>query len=192
MNLARPLLAASAAILLAAPAALAGGGGHTVVPNEDFCAAVSDDVAACVATIEGMAAGGAIPEAFAQPAPGPAGSGDPAGPAPGAARLIELDATPALSFTDKAGTKVTDIPVTPGETVQFRVANTSGFAHSFYIGTEEEVTPANAVTDTGIPPWTSGVQELTWTVPESVEGLMFACTVPGHVTLMSGTFSVSA
>jgi uncharacterized cupredoxin-like copper-binding protein len=116
-------------------------------------------------------------------------SGAPA--AGGEARVIELVATGALQFTDTAGNQVRDIPVTPGETVTFRVDNTAGFDHNFYIGTDDQLMVAGGTTDTGIPTWQSGVQELTWTVPADISGLKYGCTVPGHYTLMQGTFSVA-
>ena len=119
----------------------------------------------------------------------PAGSGAPPS---GEGRVIELVATAALQFTTPDGTQVTDIPVTPGETVVFRVDNTAGFDHDFYIGTDAELSVPGATTPTGIPMWQSGVQELTWVVPEDITGLKFGCTVPGHYALMQGTFSAAA
>ncbi|CAN5458465.1 hypothetical protein BH24CHL9_BH24CHL9_10930 [soil metagenome] len=89
------------------------------------------------------------------------------------------------------GERVEDIAVTPGETITFRVDNTAGFNHSFAIGTAEELSVPNTTAQAGIPPWSSGVQELEWTVPEDVTDLLFACTVPGHFTLMHGTFSTA-
>jgi uncharacterized cupredoxin-like copper-binding protein len=100
-------------------------------------------------------------------------------------------ATGALQFTDPAGTQVRDIPVTPGETVTFRIDNQAGFDHNFYIGTDDQLMVPSATTDVGIPPWQTGVQEVTWTVPADITGLKFGCTVPGHYSLMQGTFSVA-
>jgi hypothetical protein len=133
-------------------------------------------------------AGSATSGESAQPAADD-GSGAPA-PA-GEARVIELVATGALQFTDTAGSQVRDIAVTPGETVTFRIENTAGFDHNFYIGTDEQLMVAGGTTDTGIPTWQSGVQELTWTVPADISGLKYGCTVPGHYSLMQGTFSVA-
>ena len=82
--------------------------------------------------------------------------------------------------------------MTPGETVIFRIENTAGFAHNFWIGTDSELMTPNASTDVGIPDWESGVQELEWVVPADVSGLKFGCTVPGHYTTMQGTFSAAA
>ncbi len=100
-------------------------------------------------------------------------------------------ATGALQFTDPAGTQVRDIPVTPGETVTFRVDNQAGFDHNFYIGTDDQLMVPSTTTDVGIPTWQTGVQEVTWTVPADITGLKFGCTVPGHYALMQGTFSVA-
>ena len=123
---------------------------------------------------EGMAADGS--------APPPSGEG----------RVIDIVATASLQFTTPDGTQLTDIPVTPGETVIFRVENAAGFDHNFYIGTDAELSVPSATTPTGIPTWQSGVQELTWVVPEDISGLKFGCTVPGHYALMQGTFSVAS
>jgi hypothetical protein len=113
-------------------------------------------------------------------------------PPSGEGRVIDLVATAALQFTTPDGTQVTDIPVTPGETITFRIDNTAGFDHNFYIGTDAELSVPNATTPTGIPSWMSGVQELTWVVPADISGLKYGCTVPGHYTLMQGTFSPAA
>jgi uncharacterized cupredoxin-like copper-binding protein len=126
-------------------------------------------------------------------APGATAAPATSGPVePGEARVIDIVATGALQFTTPAGEQLRDIPVTPGETVTFRVDNTAGFDHNFYIGTDEQLITPAATTDTGIPVWQTGVQELTWVVPADITGLKFGCTVPGHYTLMQGTFSVAA
>jgi uncharacterized cupredoxin-like copper-binding protein len=127
----------------------------------------------------------------AAPATESAVPGEPVAPS-GEARVIELVATGALQFTDPAGTQVRDIPVTPGETITFRVDNTAGFDHNFYIGTDEQLIVPAGTTDVGIATWQTGVQELTWVVPADITGLKFGCTVPGHYALMQGTFSVAA
>ena len=101
-------------------------------------------------------------------------------------RVIALEATASLTFTDPEGTQVTDLAVVPGETVEIHVENVAGFDHNFYIGTEEELSVPNATTEVGIPTFTEGVQELTWTVPEDATALKFACTVPGHYPTMNG------
>ncbi len=133
-----------------------------------------------------MAAESAAPAAEESAAPG-----QPVAPS-GEARVIELVLTGALQITDPAGTQVRDIPVTPGETVTFRIDNTAGFDHDFYIGTDEQLIVPAGTTDVGIPTWQTGVQELTWVVPADITGLKFGCTVPGHYALMQGTFSPGA
>ena len=139
------------------------------------------------------AAPGSVPPAASEP---PASSAAPEGTAgpvePGEARVIDIIATGALQFTTPSGEQLHDIPVTPGETVLFRIDNTAGFDHDFYIGTDDQLMAPSATTDTGIPPWQTGVQELEWVVPADISGLKFGCTVPGHYTLMQGTFSVAA
>jgi uncharacterized cupredoxin-like copper-binding protein len=152
------------------------------------------------ALMQGTFSAGAAPVGSAAPmaSMAPMGSAAPAAQsaapvAPsGEARVIDLVANGALQFTDPAGNQVRDIPVTPGETITFRIDNTAGFDHNFYIGTDEQLIVPNATTDVGIPTWQTGVQELTWVVPADISGLKFGCTVPGHYALMQGTFSVAA
>jgi hypothetical protein len=114
---------------------------------------------------------------------------DPAGGA-SVVRVIDIEADAALRFMQD-GQQVTDISVKPGERIRFRIANTAGFDHSFYIGTDDELMEPSGTTDAGIDPWTSGVRTLDWTVPADVyvSGLKFGCMVPGHYPLMQGTFS---
>jgi hypothetical protein len=105
--------------------------------------------------------------------------------------VVEIEATAALQFVDEGGELIGWIDVSPGETVVFRVHNTAGFQHSFYIGTESELHEPEGTTDTGIGTFTSGVRELEWIVPDDVAGLMFGCTVPGHFTPMHGGFRLT-
>ena len=149
------------------------------------------------ALMQGTFSAGAPAEPVAPAAESVAPAGESAAPAEpvaaaGEARVIDLVATGALQFTDPAGSQVRDIPVTPGETITFRIDNTAGFDHNFYIGTDEQLIVPAGTTDVGIPTWQSGVQELTWVVPADITGLKFGCTVPGHYALMQGTFSAGA
>ena len=109
---------------------------------------------------------------------------------PAEPRVIELEADAAIRFLDANGQQVREIPVTPGETVVFRIRNTAGFDHSFWIGTDEELSVVGKKTDIGVGPWSKGVREVVWTVPEDISGLMFTCTVPGHCYTMQGSFTV--
>jgi hypothetical protein len=106
------------------------------------------------------------------------------------ARVIELEADAAIRFLQN-GEQIRDIPVTPGETIVFRVDNTAGFAHNLWIGTDSELQVPGGSTDAGLPDWSSGVKELEWVVPEDIGDLRFACTVPGHYYTMQGDFSVT-
>ncbi len=136
----------------------------------------------------------AMPESPGEVAPaGGSASSDTDTAAPsGEARVIDIVANADPRFTDPSGAQVTDIAVTPGETITFRVENTADFPHNFYIGTEEQLAVFSGTTDTGIPNWEGGVQEVTWVVPDDITGLKFGCTFPGHYKVMQGTFSVSA
>jgi mono/diheme cytochrome c family protein len=106
-------------------------------------------------------------------------------------RVVSLEMTASLQFTDTEGNRVLALPVAPGETVTFEVDNTAGFDHNFYIGTPDELSVPGAVTEVGIPTYTSGVETVTWTVPDDPVGLQFACTVPGHYEPMHGDFVVA-
>jgi hypothetical protein len=106
----------------------------------------------------------------------------------GDVRIIELEADAALRFMAD-GEQVRDIPVVPGESVRISIENIAGFEHSFWIGTDAELSEPGATTDVGIAAWSEGVRELAWTVPDDVDGLMFGCTVPGHYPLMNGCFT---
>lgn len=108
----------------------------------------------------------------------------------GEARVIEIEADATLRFLQN-GEQVTQIPVTPGETVLFRIDNTAEFAHNMYIGTNDELIVPNGTTDVGVGDWETGIQEFEWVVPEDLAGLRFGCTVPGHFTLMQGDFTVT-
>ncbi len=140
-------------------------------------------------------AAASVPPEESADSPAPVGSVDPdqmAGslPATDGARVIELEADPAIRFLQD-GKQIREIGVTPGETVVFRIENTAGFPHNFYIGTDEELQVFGNTTDTGLPDWSTGVQELEWTVPDDISNLRFACTVAGHYFTMQGDFTVS-
>ena len=100
--------------------------------------------------------------------------------------VVELEADATLRFIGEDGEPVSAISVVPGETLLIRVDNTAGFEHSFFIGTEEELSEPQATTDVGIEAWSSGTRVLAWTVPDDPSGLMFGCTVPGHFPVMHG------
>jgi hypothetical protein len=123
-----------------------------------------------------------------EPAEAPAE--EPAAPVAGEARVIELEADGAIRFLQN-GEQIRALDVTPGETVLFRIDNTAGFPHNFYIGSDEELQVMGGTTDIGIPDWNLGVQELEWVVPDDVSNIRFACTVPGHYYTMQGDFVVT-
>ena len=98
-------------------------------------------------------------------------------------RIVDLEADASLRFT-RDGEQIFDILVVPGETVVFRIDNTAGFAHNFYIGTDAELMVADAETEVGIPEWGRGTRELVWSVPDDIAGLRFGSTVPGFYHTM--------
>lgn len=77
-----------------------------------------------------------------------------------------------------------------GQVVTFRISNSAGFAHNFYIGPAGALA-ANQVSGLpGIPDFNEGTQEFQYTVTDETATLQFACTVPGHYPLMNGTFTI--
>jgi uncharacterized cupredoxin-like copper-binding protein len=192
-SIVRLVMAALVALFIVAACAGNTGAQWTFAPVAVAETAASETVTEPVAepAAEAPAASAAAMDHGAATADPAAESAAPVAPA-GEARVIELVATGALQFTDPAGTQVKDIPVTPGETITFRIDNTAGFDHNFYIGTDEQLIAPSATTEVGIPTWQTGVQELTWVVPADISGLKFGCTVPGHYTIMQGTFSAGA
>jgi hypothetical protein len=140
---------------------------------------------ACWKNPSGVIGGGA-PVASPAPVDAAATTAPVAGGSSDAPRVVRLEATSSLQFTDESGAVVSQIVVVPGETIQFVVNNSAGFDHNFWIGTPDVLSVPNAETDVGIPTWQSGEQTVTWTVPEDGGTLQFACTVPGHYTTMHG------
>jgi hypothetical protein len=122
-------------------------------------------------------------------APSPGGSAAPSpGGSPGGS-TIDLEETAALEILQD-GEPVSDLDVRLGETYTFRVTNTAGYDHNFFIGTPEQL-EANQVADLpGIPTFTEGTREFEYTVTEETAELEFACTVPGHYASMHGSFTV--
>lgn len=138
---------------------------------------------------EASEAPGASDPPMAEASADPGQSAEPTAPT-GEGRVIEFQADETLRYLQE-GEPMLEIAVTPGESVVFRIDNTAGFAHNFYIGADEELSLLNGLTDVGIPDWETGVQELEWVVPEDISNLRFACTVPGHYILMQGDFVVT-
>jgi len=162
--------------------------GHYSLMQGVFVAA-EGGAAPAAATTEPAPATEAPAPATEAPAPATA---EPAAAsaAPAQGRLIEVELTAALQIMS-GGQKLSDIPVTPGETVTFRVTNSAGYAHNFFIGQDAQLSSANAEGLAGIPAFSTGTQDLVWEVPADITGLKFGCTVPGHYTLMQGTFSLA-
>ena len=106
-------------------------------------------------------------------------------------RVIEMEFAD-LWFQTRAGQYIRDIPVVPGESVTFRIENNLGYDLNFYIGWPERLSVPFAVTEVGIPAWSSGARELEWVVPEDPSVLVFGPTIPGFWPGMVGTFSEAA
>jgi azurin len=156
---------------------------------------------------QGSGLASAMPSGMPMPSAGPSGapaspgtsagpSGAPASPgvsapvSPAAGQTITLQLTGSLSITDQNGTAVSNLDVKVGETVHFVIDNTAGFLHDFFIGPPDALSQNQIAGLTGIPQWTSGVQEFDYVVTADTANLQFACSLPGHYPLMHGTFTL--
>lgn len=123
------------------------------------------------------------------------GSGPSAAPVASAGtadapRVIDLGETASLQITDDKGAQIIAIPVKKGETVTFKVTNTAGFAHNFYIGTDEQLKANDRTATKGTPDFSDGTQELSYTFDTDAQ-LHFGCIVPGHYQAgMGGMFQI--
>ena len=96
-----------------------------------------------------------------------------------------------MQITDPEGAKAAAIPVVAGETVTFRVTNTAGFDHNFYLGPEAELSSTTTTSSAdlpGIATFATGSQDVTYTF-ETTTPLQFACIIPGHYVPMHGDFT---
>jgi hypothetical protein len=167
-----PLL--TVAVLVAACASSAGSG-WTYAPVES--------TPPPSAGASGAASPGGSPGASVSGSPSAGASQSPGGSPSG--NTIELEETGDLRILQD-GEPVTELQVKTGETYTFKVTNSAGFTHDFYIGTAEAL-EANQTSDLeGIPEFASGTKEFEWTAPAAGTQLQFACTVPGHYQPMHG------
>ena len=134
-----------------------------------------------------VSAPGMTPGPVPSPGHAPAESDTPGESHAPEARVIELEMNAALEILQD-GVHVSRIPVTPGETITFRVTDSAGYAHHFRIGPDDALASGRVDGLPGIPEFDQGTQELTWTVPQDAASLSFGCTVPGHSTIMNGSF----
>ena len=104
--------------------------------------------------------------------------------------LVDLEVSVAAGITHE-GARVDAIPVAPGETILFFLTNADGVDHDFRIGTASQLAAPDVDTLPGIPSWGDGIQEFVWTVPDTIEGLEYGCTQPGHSVLEHGRFTTS-
>lgn len=136
---------------------------------------------------------GPTPGATAAPTGGPTGSPGPSatpGPSgsPGAT-VIEIEETGDLRIL-RDGQPMTELHVTVGETYTFRVTNTAGFVHNFYLGPADRLQNNDVAGLPGVADFTEGTQEFTWTATADAVGWQFACTVLGHYGPMHGELMV--
>ena len=126
---------------------------------------------------------------YVPPAATPQSSGAPAGG--GISNEIDLVETASLQITNPAGQPVTTITVRRGQTYHFKITNTAGFVHNFYIGKVSDLEADNLAKLTGVGDFSSGTKEFDYTFSDTSAPLGFGCMVPGHYQAgMKGTFTV--
>jgi len=186
----------AAALVLGACAASAGPGWTYVPPAQtpQSSAAASGAPGASSGASAAPAASGAAPSAApaasgsASSSGAPSASGTAGG---GAASEIDLVETASLQITNPAGQQVTSITVTKGQTYHFKITNTAGFVHNFYVGKVSDLDAGTIANLTGTGDFTSGTKEFDYTFTDTSAPLGFGCMVPGHYQAgMKGTFTV--
>lgn len=100
--------------------------------------------------------------------------------------MIELEENAALQIL-QGGVQVSQLQVTGGQSYTFRINNTAGFTHDFYLGPADRLAAGDVDGLPGVPVNETGVQEFTWTASADATGWEFACTVDGHYQSMHGT-----
>jgi uncharacterized cupredoxin-like copper-binding protein len=104
--------------------------------------------------------------------------------------VIELNLTAALQITNPDGSAASSLAVQNGTTYTFRITNSAGFAHNFFIGPQAQLSSDQTSGLPGLPAFDEGTQEFEYTVTDETATLEFACTIPGHYPPMHGTFTV--
>jgi len=202
------ILAIAAAFVLAGCASAAGPGWTYVPPAatpQSSGAAASGTPGAASGTPGAAAASGGT-SSGASGAPSALGAPSASGAASGASTVssasgatagggspneIDLVETASLEITNPAGQPVTAITVQKGQTYHFRITNTAGFVHNFYIGTVSDLQAANLANLTGVGDFSSGTREFDYTFSDTSAPLGFGCMVPGHYQAgMKGTFTI--
>ena len=192
------------ASLVLAACASAAGPGWTYVPPAATQQAVAAAASGAAGASGAPAASSAAPASGAPAASAPAGgtaSGAPSassapsasGAAAGgtAANEIDLVETSSLQITNPAGQVVSSITVRKGQTYHFRITNTAGFVHNFYVGKVSDLEAGNIANLTGTGDFTSGTKEFDYTFSDTSAPLGFGCMVPGHYQAgMKGTFTI--
>ena len=179
----RPAVAAAAVLLLAAACSSGGRAtwtfsppAPTPSPGPETPAPSPVPTPSPMPTLPSMAPGSAAPTGGPQ--------------ASAATRLIELEETVSLQIHQN-GQQISSLTVKMGETLHFRITNTAGYPHNFYIGPADKLSQNLVSGLIGIPDFTTGSAEFDYTVTGETASLEWACTVPGgHYQLMHGTFVV--
>jgi hypothetical protein len=104
-------------------------------------------------------------------------------------QVIELELTSSLQI-HQGGQQVSSLAVKAGETIHFKITNTAGFQHDFYIGPPDQLGQNLVSGLPGVPSFDSGTQEFDYTVTADTANLQFGCSLTFHYPTMHGTFTV--
>lgn len=135
-----------------------------------------------------------------------------AGPGHGGSQPSVSDADIDRTIQLQAGDMWFDsesLDIAPGETIKFEIVNTGNLEHEFVIGDAEaqeahrEMMQAMMGGDHDMGQMEQGASmpavtiaagdtaELVWTAPQNVDGLQYACNIPGHYEAgMSGNIDL--
>ncbi|HWH36638.1 MAG TPA: hypothetical protein VNT28_02550 [Candidatus Limnocylindrales bacterium] len=131
----------------------------------------------------GCAAGAGGPGwTFAPLGPSPQPT-EPASPQPTdgepVGNVIDLEMTQNLRYA-RDGQVIDSLELVVGEEYTFRVDNVAGFIHDIWFGPPDRLAAGDTEGLPGLPEWSEGVQEFSWTPTAEAEGWEFGCTVQGH------------
>lgn len=149
-------------------------------------------VSGCLLLAVACTAGGGPGWTYAPLGPTPtaaAATSTPAGSPAAPGNVVDLELTGNLTIL-RDGVQLTELHVTDGETYVFRVDNSAGFTHDFYLGPADRLAANDVSGLPGIEKWDEGPREFSWTASHEADNWEFACTVLGHYASMHGSLIV--
>jgi hypothetical protein len=153
---------------------------------------------ACLLLTAACTAGGGAGWTYAPLGPTPpptAGTPAPGTPGPGVSvppgNVVDVELTGSLTILSD-GAPLSELHVVDGETYLFRVDNTAGLSHDFYLGPADRLQGNDVAGLPGLEEWESGVREFSWTAGHDADDWQFACTVLGHYASMHGSLVIDS